>query len=197
MVVLICARRKTVETASCSCFVSAVSSHETNFCLFQRGCFQATRRNTTDIPTACTKTKVAFSSQFDFFICARRKAVETASCSCFVSAVSSHETNFCLFQRGRFQTTRRNTTDIPTACTKTKVAFSLQFDGCFDLCKAQKGGNSVVQLFCFGSFVARNKLLPLSTWTFSDNKAKMSNLLILQHFFTLFALFNKQWYNYL
>ena len=31
----------------------------------------------------------------------------------------------------------------------------------------------------------------------SDNKAKMSNLLILQHFFTLFALFNKQWYNYL
>ena len=86
---------------------------------------------------------------------------------------------------------------IAKALTKTKVDFSSQFDGCFDLCKAQSGGNSVVQLFCFGSFVARNKLLPLSTWTFSDNKAKMSNLLILQHFFTLFALFNKQWYNYL
>ena len=103
----ICARRKAVETASCSCFVSAVSSHETNFCLFQRGRFQTTRRNTTDIPTACTKTKVAFSLQFDFFICARRKAVETASCSCFASAFSLHKTNFCLFQRGRFQTTRR------------------------------------------------------------------------------------------
>ena len=62
-----------------------------------------------------TKTKVAFSLQFDFFICARRKAVETASCSCFVSALLLHETNFCLFQRGRFQTTRRNTTDITNA----------------------------------------------------------------------------------
>ena len=40
-------------------------------------------------------------------ICARRKAVETASCSCFVSALLLHETNFYLFQRGRFQTTRR------------------------------------------------------------------------------------------
>ena len=102
MVVLICARRKAVETASCSCFASAVSSHETNFCLFQRGRFQTTRRNTTDIPTACTKTKVAFSSQFDFFICARRKAVETASCSCFASAFSLHKTNFCLFNVGVF-----------------------------------------------------------------------------------------------
>ena len=92
-------------------------------------------------------------------ICARCKEVETASCSCFVSALLLHETNFCLFQRGRFQTTRRNTTDIPTACTKTKVAFSLQFDGCFDLCKAQNGGNSVVQLFCFCFFIAQNKLL--------------------------------------
>ena len=44
-----------------------------------------------------TKTKVAFSLQFDFFICARRKAVETASCSCFASAFSLHKTNFCLF----------------------------------------------------------------------------------------------------
>ena len=159
-----------METASCSCFASAFSLHKTNFCLFQRGRFQATRRNTTDIPTACTKTKwlfhrnliflfvqgakrwkqrravvlfrlfcctkqtfasfnvdvfrqqgeiqltfqllaqktkVAFSLQFDFFICARCKEVETASCSCFVSAFSLHKTNFCLFQRGRFQTTRR------------------------------------------------------------------------------------------
>ena len=160
-----------METASCSCFASAFSLHKTNFCLFQRGRFQATRRNTTDIPTACTKTKWLFhrnliflfvqgakrwkqrraavlfrlfhrtkqtfaSFNVDVFrqqgetqltfqllaqkqkwlfrcnlmvvlICARRKKVETASCSCFVSALLLHETNFCLFQRGRFQTTRR------------------------------------------------------------------------------------------
>lgn len=96
MVVLICARRKTVETASCSCFVSAVSSHETNFCLFNVGVFRQQGETQLTLQTL-TKTKVAFSLQFDFFICARRKAVETASSSCFVSAFSLHKTNFCLF----------------------------------------------------------------------------------------------------
>ena len=83
-------------------------------------------------------------------ICARCKEVETASCSCFVSALLLHETNFCLFQRGRFQTTRRNTTDIPTACTKTKVAFSLQFDFLFvQGAKRWKQRRAVVLLLLF------------------------------------------------
>ena len=45
MVVLICARRKKVETASCSCFVSALLLHETNFCLFNVDVFRQQGEN--------------------------------------------------------------------------------------------------------------------------------------------------------
>ena len=195
MVVLICARRKAVETASCSCFASAFSLHKTNFCLFQRGRFQATRRNTTDIPTACTKTKWLFRCNLIFlFVQGAKQWKQRRAVVLFLLFHCTKQT-FASFNVDVFRQQGETQLTFQLLALKQKWLFRCNLIFLFvQGAKRWKQRRAVVLLLLFH---CTKQTFVFLTWTFSDNKAKMSNLLILQHFFTLFALFNKQWYNYL
>ena len=140
------------------------------------------------------KNKVAFSLQFDFLFVQGAKRWKRRRAVVLFRLFCCTKQTFASFNVGVFR--QQGETQL-TLQTLTKAKWLFRCNLIFLFVQGAKRWKQRRAVVLFRLFCCTKQTFVFLTWAFSGNKAKMSNLLILQHFFTLFALFNKQWYNYL